>query len=96
MTGCEGDGEAQASEDEDSEQMGGIFGVDVVGDCGETSAGMGPLLGCKQGLAGWVEAVLKACFEAGAVCVDCPVLPSSMVRWAVCGRLGWALCSACC
>ena len=46
--------------------------------------------------AGWVEAGLEACFEAGMVCVDCPVLPSSMVGWAVAGRLGWALCAACC
>ena len=96
VTSCEGDGEAQASEDEDSEQMCGILGVDVVWDCGESSAGVGPLLGGKQGLAPWVEAGLEACFKAGMVCVDCPVLPSSMVGWAVAGRLGWALCAACC
>ena len=91
MTSCEGDGESQASEDEDSEQMCGILGVDVVWDCGETSAGVGPLLGGKQGLARWVEAGLEACFKVGMVCVNCPVLPSSMVGWAVAGRLGWAL-----
>ena len=77
-TSCEGDGEAQASEDEDSEQMCGILGVDVVWDCVESSAGVGPLLEGKQGLARWVEG-LEACFKAGMVCVDCPVLPSSMV-----------------
>ena len=45
VTSCEGDGEAQASEHEDSEQMCGILGVGVVlWDCGE-SAGVGPLLG---------------------------------------------------
>ena len=45
VTSCEGDGESQASENKDSEQMCGILGVDVVWDCGETSAGVGPLLG---------------------------------------------------
>ena len=96
VTSCEGDGETQSSEDEDSEQMGGILGVDVVRDCGEASAGVGPLLGGKQGLARWVEAGLEAFFEVGMVCVDCPVLPSSVVGRAICGRLGWGLCSACC
>ena len=67
VTSCEGDGETQASEDEDSEQMGGILGVDVVRDCGEASAGVGPLLGGKQGLARWVEAGLEACFEVGMI-----------------------------
>ena len=33
VTSCEGDGEAQASEHEDSEQMCGILGVGVVWDC---------------------------------------------------------------
>ena len=94
VTSCEGDGESQASEDEDSEQMCGILGVKVIWDCGETSAGV-PLRG-KQGLARWVEAGLEACFKAGMVCVDCPVLPSSMVGWAVAGRLGRALGAACC
>ena len=45
VTSCEGDGEAQASEDEDSEQMCGILGADVVWDCGETSAGVRPHVG---------------------------------------------------
>ena len=45
VTSCEGDGEAQASEHEDSEQMCGILGVGVVWDCDEASAGVGPLLG---------------------------------------------------
>ena len=35
VTSCEGDGEAQASEDEGSEQMCAILGVDVVWDCGK-------------------------------------------------------------
>ena len=96
VTSCEGDGESQASEDEDSEQMCGILGVNVIWDCGETSAGVGPLLRGKHGLARWVEAGLEACFKAGMVCVDCPVLPSSMVGWAVAGRLGRALGAACC
>ena len=71
VTSCEGDGESQASEDEDSEQMCGILGVDVVWDCGETSGCVGPML---AGLARWVEAGLEACFKAGMVCVNCPVL----------------------
>ena len=51
------------------------MGVDIVWDCGETSAGVGSLPGGKQGLARWVEAGLEACFKAGMVCVDCGELP---------------------
>lgn len=40
----ERDGEEHASEDEDPEQVSGIFGLDGVWDGGETSAGLRPLL----------------------------------------------------
>ena len=50
------------------------MGVDIVWDCGETSAGVGSLSGGKQGLAR-VEAGLESCFKAGMVCVDCGELP---------------------
>ena len=56
----------------------------------------GPCSEASKGLACWVEAGLEACFKAGMVRVDCNVLPSLMVGWAVAGRLGWALCAACC